>query len=500
MQKTKNIISKIIISVLCISLLLASAAFGYGSTGTTDDYDQVIVFVHTNDVHGAVDVESVIPTVAAAMKKQYGEENVIIANAGDMWGGATIASLKNGEYIAPIMNAAGYNVMTLGNDDLGRGTDQVLKVAAMNDFPVLSAGYVDAETGEFLMDRYITFQCGDIKVGVFGMTTEEYKPDNNHPTEMLDFDETVQECLAALEEEDCDVVVALTHIGFGDTYEHGSIYLADNFNGIDLIIDGHSHTELPKGYVGETGAFIVQTGQNGTNIGVSKLYIKDGEVVGADTELIPVYVQNDEVRELIADYRALVDEATSQVIGHSNLEMPGERDVLRTSETLVGDVIADAIRDYTGANVAVYPSALIRTGIPEGDVTLNDYLAVFGAGCDIYVVESTGAQLKEILTWGLSKYPESFMAFPQISGMTVTYDAENQEITSIVLDDGTQIGDKDTFTVAIDLLYIDNIGVYDITNQTMIISGQTDMAGILSSFMNQDGFAIPEANARMIIE
>ena len=489
-------VNKLVAAVIALSAVLTLAfsgtAFAYGSIGDTEDYDQVIVFIHTNDVHGAVDVERFIPGIAAEMRKAYGDENVIIANAGDTWGGATIASLSNGEYIAPIMNAAGYNVMTLGNDDIGRGTDQALKVAALNEFPTLSARWIDAETGEHLAEQYTVFQCGDIKVGVFGLTTDEVKPDSTHPTEMADFDETVTECLAALAEEGCSVIVALTHIGFGEDYTQGSMYLADNFEGIDLIIDGHSHTELPEGYEGNTGAFIVQTGQNGNNIGVSKLYLKGGKVVGADTELRPIYALDAQVGSVIDGYNAEIAAITSEVKGATDADLVGDREIIRTSETLLGDVVTDAIKDYTGADAALYPAALLRKTLPAGNLTLNDFLAVFGSGCDTYIVESTGAQLKEVLTWGMSKYPEQWMGFPQISGIRFTYDVGSQEITEFTWEDGTPIADEDTFTLAVDLLYIDNLGTYDITGIPCTISGQTDMANVIINYMAAEGYVTPE--------
>ena len=159
-MKISRLLSALLAAAMVICLFAAPGALAYGFTGETDDYDQVIVFVHTNDVHGAVAVEPYVAAVAAEMRAAYGEENVIVANAGDTWGGATIASLSNGEYIAPIMNAVPYDVMTLGNDDIGRGTEQALKVMGMNDFSTLSAGWIDAETGEHLADACAVFDCG----------------------------------------------------------------------------------------------------------------------------------------------------------------------------------------------------------------------------------------------------------------------------------------------------------------------------------------------------
>lgn len=503
MKKLTKILT---VGALCAAALTA-AAVPAAAEPAEDSYDQVLVFVHTNDVHGAVDVEPYVAAVAAAMEEEYGEENVIVANAGDTWGGATIASLSNGEYIAPIMNEVGYDVMVLGNDDIARGTAQALKVAGMNEFATLSAGWVDAETGEHLLDGTAIFDCDGVKVGVFGVTTEECKPDSSYPTEMLDTQETTEACIQELKESGCDVIVALTHLGFGEDYGFASMTIADNYADVNLIIDGHSHTELPEGYLGAAGGLVVQTGQNGANIGVSKLYLKDGQVVSADTQLIPVdeytaeYTADAEVSALVDYYKQLVEEQTSQVIGHTDVTLVGERAVVRVSETNLGDALTDAIRDYTGANVALFPSALIRTSLNEGDLTLDNYLSVFGSGADIYIVNSTGAQLKEMLAHGLSGYPEQYMAFPQVSGICVTFaEGEPNVVTSVTWPDGTEIADDESFTLALDLLFIDNFGVYDLADAEISVSGQTDMATMLADYMNSDQYTVPAGTGRVTLE
>ncbi|MCD8143853.1 MAG: S-layer homology domain-containing protein [Oscillospiraceae bacterium] len=470
------------------------------------EYDQVLVFVHTNDVHGAVEVEPYVAAVAQAMEEEYGEDNVIVANAGDTWGGATIASLSNGEYIAPIMNAVGYDVMVLGNDNIARGTTQALKVAAMNDFATLSAGWVDAETGENLLDGTVIFDCGGVKVGIFGLTTPEIKPDSDWPTTMLDTQETAEACIQELKDAGCDVIVALTHLGFGEDYGFASMTLADSYEDVDLVIDGHSHTELPNGYQGAAGGLVVQTGQNGENIGVTKLYLKDGQVVGTETQLISSeeyteqYTPDAEVSALVDYYSAIIEEQTSEVIGHTDVTLVGERAVVRVSETNLGDALTDAIRDYTGADMAIFPSALIRTSLTEGDLTLNDYLSVFGSGADIYVVTSTGAQLKEMLEAGLSVYPEQYMAFPQVSGICVTFaEGKPNTVESLTWADGTEIQDDDVFTLAIDLLFVDNFGIYDLTDIAVSVSGQTDMALMLANYMNSDSYSVPTGTGRVTL-
>jgi 5'-nucleotidase len=164
-------------------------------------------------------------------------------------------------------------VFAPGNCDFIFGLDQLLKVTQLMGFPVIAANYFDSE-GNRVWDPYIIKEIGGIKVGIFGLTTSTESP----------YD-IAKDCVAELKREGCKVIIALVHLGIGANYNPSSTALAENVPGIDLVVDGHSHTALEKGILaGDT--LIVQAGAKLDYIGIVELYIKDGKIVDKKASLI----------------------------------------------------------------------------------------------------------------------------------------------------------------------------------------------------------------------
>lgn len=482
---------------VCLACLLFPASAG------AEEGEQTIVFVHTNDVHGYVDVEAYVPSVTAAYRETYGQSNVIQVSIGDVYSGSVFASLPEGEKIPPVMNAAGYQAMVIGNADILFGKDQLLKLAGMSSFPLLSANASDGD-GSHYLDPYTIFDCDGLKIGVFGITTPDLKP----PYGASDEKAAAEKCVADLKEAGCDFIVALTHIGYGDTYQYSSDRMADEVAGIDLILDGHSHTVLER-YDGSTGAVVVQAGAYGDHIGVTAMTVKDGAVTGITPELISQetytanYKPNTAVQEIIDAANAELEAITSEVVGTIDAPLDGERENVRTRQTSMGSFITDAMRYATGADIGMFPGALIRSSVQEGNVTLNDTLAIFSSGADIYCQENvTGAEIRAALNLALSKLPEQYAAFQQVSGIKYTYMLTDgvYQAADLYLTDGTPIADSDTFTVAYDLLVNDMLGMFDITGLEKFADGQVEMVNnIILPYLQSGTYVIePDGGGRAV--
>ena len=118
--------------MMILLLVNLSGGTALSETPVLPDYDEVFVIVHTNDVHGFIDVEPYVKAVADGMKARYGEKNVITVSAGDVFsGGNAVAHLYNGETIPPVMDAAGYDILVPGNNDITVGKDQLQVLAGM---------------------------------------------------------------------------------------------------------------------------------------------------------------------------------------------------------------------------------------------------------------------------------------------------------------------------------------------------------------------------------
>lgn len=489
---------KRISKAIALILLLALTTALMPTAALAAEYDDTLVFVHTNDVHGHIDVEAYIPPLAKELREEYGEDKVLVLSGGDSWSGTTFAGLSSGEYVVPVMNAAGYQAMAIGNGDTLVGPEQLKKLVASSSFPILSANVTDKD-GNALADPTVVFDCGGTKVGVVALTTDDLKSNGCVPTDVI---EAAEKHIALLKADGCDFIVALTHIGFEDTYTVSSQKLAAEVEGIDLIIDAHSHTVIENGFQGENNTFIVQTGNYGDNIGVTKLHIKDGKVAASECELISKesytakYTPDATVKALIDEYNALIDAKTSEVVGEIEYELDGARENVRTKQTNLGSFVADAIRWYTEADIALATAATLRASIPAGEVTLNDILGAVGIGLDTYVATATGAQLREILTKAIAKNPAADAGFQHVSGMSYTYalGESGNVIVDMFFANGEPIKDTDTFKLAFELYVPDNFKVMEIDGLSKSIEGQVEAANVLNSYLNSDDCVI-EADA-----
>ena len=261
------------------------------NTQGDDVFDLFII--HTNDVHARVtageDDGAGYAKLATIIKTARSiTNNVLVLDAGDVTHGTNFANLFNGATIGDLLIMSGYDAVAPGNHDFNYGIDNLLALSdaaeEVSDLKVLSANITD-EDGYLLFQPYQLYDFNGFKVCVIGLTTPDTKT-KSHPknTEGVEFDNPViyQNAQAAIDlaHEIADYVVVLGHIGTVADGESGltSTIICENIDGIDLFVDGHSHSVLSgDNYV--NGTLIVSAGEYMQNIGVVDILVKDGEVV-----------------------------------------------------------------------------------------------------------------------------------------------------------------------------------------------------------------------------
>lgn len=490
------------------------------------DYDEVLAIVHTNDVHGFIDIEPYVKAVADSCKAQYGEQNVITVSAGDVFaGGNAVAHLYNGETIPPIMSAAGYDVMVPGNNDFNLGGDQLLVLSGMfGDRPtVICANMYDQvldENGEVLVDedenpipgdtifpRTMTWEtAGGVKVGLFGLTIA-YGPVNDYFAGAGSVD-SAQSAVEELQTEGCSVILGIGHTGWNDdlvtptSNDVTSAQLVQEVIGIDAYVDAHSHSTIEGGsgwICPETGTLVNQAACKGQCVGLMLLYIKDGAVVEKEGRLLTE-------EELAAEYtpdaavQALVDEAWARLEGDAgelyleseyflnglrSNESPDGRSI-RTDETNLGDLVADALRWTAKTDVALMPGFRIRSSVQEGKVYSINLYDVFANGCDLYTFELTGQELLEKMAGSLVDLPTESTQFNQISGASFGYlvtpgeTADGGKVFTIVnpMVGGQPLDLSKTYTLAMDAS-----GPDAPEDQEPIISGMEAAAEAMGAYL-----------------
>lgn len=397
-----------------------------------------ITILHTNDTHGRVKADSSIIGIdtISAIKKSI--NNSILVDVGDTLHGLPFATMNKGEDIIALMKLAGYDVMTPGNHDFNYGYERLLELANMastgvNSFPIISANVI--KDNITLLDANYIKEVDGVKLGFFGLTTPETafktNPNNVKGLEFASPIESAKKQVEELKAKGADIIVALAHIGTDESSEIVSTMIAKEVEGIDIIIDGHSHSNYPTGFEADNGTLIVSTGEYGANLGqVIITFNKDtNKITNKIASLIPkataATLNPDEiVAQKIEEINEAQNAVLSKVVGVSKVVLDGARENVRTGETNLGNLITDAMLYVTGAEIAITNGGGIRATINAGEITKQDVVSVLPFGNFIVTKYLTGAQIKDILEHGVKDYPATAGHFPHVAGINFVFDAE----------------------------------------------------------------------------
>ena len=427
MLRKKRFLSLFLSLALILGILVGAAP----QVAFADDV-KTITILHVNDVHGRVQPDERDKAMGFALLKTKVDElreanpNTLLLNAGDTVHGTTIVNVSEGEAMISLMNLLGFDAMVPGNHDFNYGYKRLLELNEMAEFPILAANLLKDES--LLFEEYTIKEIDGVKVGIFGLATDETKfkshPDNTKGVEFTNAVDVSKKMVDKLKEEGADLIIALAHLGIEGTTTMTSKEVAEQVEGIDLIVDGHSH-EILNEAIGDT--LIVQADSYTKNIGMVNIEILDGKIVNKTASLFPY----EEAIELTPDpgVEAAIDKINEEnepilgvVIGETTVDLLGERGDVRTGETNLGNLIADVMLKSTGANIALANGGGIRASIPKGEIKVNDIVTSFPFTNTLAVVEVTGAEVIQALEIGVNKYPEEAGHFPHVAGITYSFD------------------------------------------------------------------------------
>ena len=430
----RKFLSVLLAMAMVLSLTVTSFAADTAADAKAEMAGKTVI-LHTNDVHGAVEGYAYIAQLKADYEAKGAE--VILVDAGDFSQGTTYVSSTKGADAVTMMNAAGYDVVTLGNHEFDYGYAQLKENMSKAKFKVVCADVFN-EDGTPIFDASYTYTTkSGVKVGFFGMETPETQTKANPAlikgltfADKDAFTKAAADQVAALK--DADVVICLAHLGVdaeSAPYRSTDLYAA--VKGIDFIVDGHSHTVMTKGEKGEP---IQSTGTAFKNIGV--IVIDDASKKIESNSLYEIKEDTAKDATVAAAAKVIVDRvnneygvkfATSKVELNGAKAPNGNRDV----ETNNGDLITDAMRwkvlqnkDGLTVNedhvVAITNGGGIRAAIAKGDVTKKGINTVLPFGNTVAVVYVTGEQLLEALEASTFSTPTAVGGFPQVSGINFT--------------------------------------------------------------------------------
>lgn len=441
--------------ILALMLVLIMVLAGCG-TGNSTPAAKDIVILYTNDAHCGIEDGMGYQGLSAAKRALLAAGNkVLLVDNGDAVQGDTIGTLSKGEYIIDIMNKLGYDVATPGNHEFDYGMDQFNKLVEKADFDYISCNFVDKD-GNPVLKPYVIKEADGVKIAFVGISTPKtittstptyFQDGNGNYIYGFMQDDTgeklytaVQSAVDAARKEGAKYVIAMAHLGIeADCQPWTSSDVIVNTSGIDVVLDGHSHStiagDIVKNKEGKD-VILTSTGTKLANIGCL--------TITADGKLSTALINDDGMSDTIAEIKSGYEEIVNTVVASTKVELTvndpvsGER-MVRRQETNLGDLCADAYRAMSGADIAVVNGGGIRVSIPAGDITYGQIIAVHPFGNEMCVVEATGQQILDALEMGARNAPGECGGFLQVSGMSYEIDL-NVEPTVEVNADGMFTG------------------------------------------------------------
>lgn len=430
--------------VLSICLVLVMV-LSLGTVSMAEDAVINLTIVHTNDTHARIESGrdimgfAKISTKVNALRAE--NPNVLLVDAGDTFHGQTIATLNEGESVVKVMNAMMFDVMAPGNHDFNYGSDRLLEIAEMLDFPIISGNITNEDDSNYMEGTFVK-EIGGLKIGFFGLTTPEtaYK---THPknVEGLTFENPITSAQAMVDalKGTVDMIVCIGHIGEDEGSEFTSKMIIDAVDGIDLFIDGHSHTVKPTGEMVKD-TLLVQTGAYDANLGIVDITFTNGVITSKTAKLVTTAeaadIEEDPVvLGVIADISAANKLITDVKVGATSVKLEGTREIVRAGESNLGNLITNAMLYETGAQIAITNGGGIRASIEPGDITVGDVITVLPFGNYIVTLDVKGSDIILALENGLTDYPAPKGAFPHVAGISYTFDPAKpamERVTSVM--------------------------------------------------------------------
>jgi 2',3'-cyclic-nucleotide 2'-phosphodiesterase (5'-nucleotidase family) len=394
--------------------------------------------------YGSDEAQGGLAFLAARAEELRAEKPTLFLAAGDLIQGNNWANLSQGKSSIEAMNAMHCDAMVVGNHEFDFGRAVIKERIGEANFPVLGANVIGMEK----LKPYIVKDLDGISIAIIGIVTDD-TPVTTHPKnvsglQFLSPDDTVEKYVRELRGKN-NIIVVLSHIGFSADTD-----LAMKVDGIDIIVGGHSHTKIEKpALIGKT--FVVQAFEHGKALGVLDLTLENGRIVqvGGRLEPIkPIGKENKAVAAIVTRYQQQVDSVMNETVGEALADLDGAN--VRLQETNLGNLVTDVMRNASGADAAIINGGTIRTSIKQGNVKVSDIYAVVPFDNYIVAIKLTGQQIRDTLEHGVSAIEEGEGRFPQVSGLTFTYDRKGpkgKRVKEIFIAGKPLVADKE-YTVA----------------------------------------------------
>lgn len=381
-----------------------------------------ITILHYNDVYN-VDQGKAARFVTAI--KQHAEDTPLILFSGDALSPSMLSTLTNGAQMVPVLNAVGTHCAVFGNHDFDFGLEVLSERVSETNFPWLMSNVIDNETGRALGDGKVTHAIDwkSKRIGLIGLVEKEWLDTlatiNPDEVTFIDYIEAGRQLGAQLKQEGCDMVIALTHMRMPN-----DIKLAENCEEIDLILGGHDHIYRVEKICNR---WIVKSGTDFNHFSKISLKYETGsntpDIAIEEIKVDEMYDPDPEMTDELQQYVSLVEGKMDEVLGDFAVELDGRFELIRTSETNLGNWVCDVILAATAADCVILNSGTLRSDKihPPGPFTMRDLMTIVPITDPLVVIEVSGEQLLAALENAVCAYPKLEGRFPQVAGLSFSF-------------------------------------------------------------------------------
>jgi len=420
--------------------------------------------IYTNDIHGAIKPElkkkgtnkgkhmGGVAHMSTVIKdlKQKGGGNSLVLDGGDFSQGSYESGMTKGTTMVNVMNNVGYDAVEVGNHEFDWSKKDLKNMADRAKFDILGANISSGKPGEIgNIKPYTIKEINGVKVGILGLitpdTSEKAKGKNLEGITIGNSIETAEKYIKEMKKGGADLVVVLSHQGTEKDRE-----LAGSVRGIDVIVGGHSHTETEKPEEVK-GTLIVQAGSHGESVGNLSLEVdsETKKIRSFNNQIVPVNADeikpDPEVEKIIKPALKKAEEKKAEIVGKSSVPLTHERK--EAKETVLGNVITDAMRDSTGADIALINSGGIKADIPEGNITFGNLHDALPYESHLVTMELTGQEIKNLMENSAARDSNNL----QVSGISMNIDRE-KKVSNIMIGGKPLVPEKKYRVTADDFL------------------------------------------------
>lgn len=408
-------------ALLC--LVVAAPAAAQFEEPSSPRLQSAVTILQINDVYSTVPVDGLggVSRVATIKKElQAAGRTPLLMIGGDFLASSVASSVFKGEQMIAAFNAMGLDVATLGNHEFDFGVDMLVTRMRQAKWQWVIANVIDRQTNAIIggAPPYVIRDINGLKVGILGLCLLDEgmsNPELRTRLTLLDPLDTAARYVPEMKQQGADVIIALTHLRIWADQA-----LADRVPEIDLIVGGHEHYPINV-TTGRT--LITKAGMDARNVARIDIIKRPGGALDRYYELIPVTsaVKDDPATlAVVNDWESKLSEEMDRPVGSTSEPLDAINQRVRSRETNLANLVADAMRQEAHTDVALVNSGGIRGNrvYPAGRLTRRDLVSIHPFGNVICTVELTGEALLRMLNIGVGNLPAVTTGqFPAVSGV-----------------------------------------------------------------------------------